>query len=312
MLKKVEKMKAVILDEYGDNDMVRYTDVDMPEPKPGEVLVKIHAAGVNPVDWKIRGGLGRRMGLSLPIHLGGEIAGTVAALGDGSQGFDVGDAVFGIIGTGGFAEYAAVDVNVLTRKPANLDFVHSAAVPLAALTAWQAMFDHAGLSKGQRLLITNGSGGVGSLAIQIAKASGAHVTAMASGSNEAYVRSLGADDFIDYTRQPFEQVASEMDVVFDTVGGDTFRRAFGTLKSGGVLVTAVEFPKDEDQEYGVRAARVFCKPDAGQLAQVLGMVEAGQLKPHVTTVLPLAEIRKAFELSETGRTRGKIVLRMEA
>jgi len=303
-------MKAVILDEYGDNDVVRYTDVDMPEPSSGQVLVKIHAAGVNPVDWKIRGGLGRRMGLSFPIHLGGEIAGTVAALGEGSKGFEVGDGVFGIIGTGGFAEYAAVDVTSLARKPANLDFVHSAAVPLGALTAWQAMFDLGGLANGQRLLLTNGSGGVGSLAIQIAKAKGAHVTAMASGRNEAYVRSLGADEFIDYTRQPFEQVASEMDVVFDTVGGDTFQRAFGTLRSGGVLVTAVEFPKDDTQRHGVRAARVFCKPDAGQLAQIRGMVEAGQLEPHVTTVLPLAEIRRALALSETGRTRGKIVLQM--
>jgi len=252
------------------------------------------------------------MGLSFPIRLGGEVAGTVAALGERSKGFDDGDAVFGINVTGGFAEYAVVDATSLTRKPVNLDFVHSPAVPLGALTPWQAMCDLGGLTNGQRRSLTNGSGGVGSLAIQIAKATGAHVTAMTSGRNESYMKIPGADDFIDYTRQPFEHVASEMDVVFDTVGGDTFHRAFGTLRSGGVLLTAVEFPKDEGKKYGVRPARVFCKPDAGQLAQILGLLEAGQLQPHVTTVLPLAEIWKAFELSETGRTRGKIVLQMEA
>lgn len=310
MRKLDHEMKSVILDEYGDNDVVHCIDVDMPEPQPGQVLVKIHAAGVNPVDWKIRSGLGRRMGLSLPIRLGGEIAGTVAALGSGVDGSQVGDAVFGIIGTGGFAEYAAVDATMLVRKPANLDFIQAAGVPLGALTAWQALFDLGGLAAGQRLLITNGSGGVGSLAIQIAKARGAHVTAMASGRNEAFVRELGADAFIDYTRQPFEQEAADMDVVFDTVGGDTFQRAFRTLKKGGALVTAVEFPKDEAQAFGVRASRVFCKPDAVQLAHIRDLVEAGQLEPHIATVLPLADIRSALELSECGRTRGKIVLRI--
>lgn len=308
-------MKAVILNEYGNNDVLQYTDIARPQPQAGEVLVKIHAAGVNPVDWKIRGGLGQRMGLSLPIHLGGEIAGTVEALGSDvgdSGGFSEGDAVFGIIGTGGFAEYAAVKAADLTRKPANLDFVQSAAVPLGALTAWQAMFDLGKLVAGQRLLVTGGSGGVGSLAIQIAKARGAHVTAMASGRNEAYVRSLGVDEFIDYTSQPFEQVARDMDVVFDTVGGDTFQRAFHTLKKGGALVTAVAFPKDEAQQYGVRAARVFCKSNAGQLADIRDLVEAGKLKPLVATVLQLADIREALALSEAGRTRGKIVLQIAA
>ncbi len=305
-------MKAVILDEYGDNRVLRYTDVDMPTPGAGQVLVKIHAAGVNPVDWKIRGGLGRRMGLTLPIHLGGEIAGTVQAVGDGTEGLRVGDAVFGIIGTGGFAEYAAVDAGLLAVKPANLDFVQAAAIPLGALTAWQAMFDLGGLVAGQRLLITNGSGGVGSMAVQIAKARGAHVTAMASGRNEAYVRGLGADAFIDYTRQPFEQVAHDMDVVFDTVGGDTFQRAYSVLRAGGAMITAVEFPQDEAQQHGVRAYRVFCKPDAVQLASIRDMAEAGRLVPHVATVLPLAEVGKALALSEAGRTRGKIVLRIGA
>ena len=303
-------MKAVIIGEYGDNSVVQYADVDRPEPQAGEVLVRVHAAGVNPVDWKMRGGAGQRMGLTLPIHLGGEIAGTVERLGEDVSGLAEGDAIYGIIKTGGFAEYAVASAADMARKPANLDFVHTAAIPLGALTAWQAMFDLAKLASGQRLLVTNSSGGVGSLAVQLAKAHGVHVTAMASGRNEEYVRGLGVDDFIDYTRQPFEQVARDMDVVFDTVGGDTFQRAFATLRKGGFLVTAVAFPKDEARQHGVGVERVLCKPNAGQLASIRDLVEFGKVKAHVATVLPLAQVRQALELSEGGRTRGKIVLQV--
>ena len=301
-------MKSAVINEYGDNSVVQYTDVDRPEPQAGEILVKVHAAGVNPVDWKIRGGAGQRMGMTLPIHLGSEITGIVEKLGDGVSGFKDGDAIYGIIKSGGFAEYAVANAVDMARKPTSIDFIHAAAVPLGALTAWQAMFDVAKLASGQRLLLTNGSGGVGSMAVQLAKAKGAHVTAMASGLNEEYVRGLGADEFIDYTEQPFEQVARDMDVVFDTVGGDTFQRAFITLKKGGFLVTSVAFPKDESQQHGVSVERVLCKPNAGQLASIRELVEAGKLRAHVATVLPLAQVKHAFELSEGGRTRGKIVL----
>ena len=305
-------MKAVLINEYGDNSVVHYTDIDCPQPQAGEVLVKVQAAGVNPVDWKIRSGAGQRMGLTLPIHLGGEITGTVEKLGDGVSGVSKGDAVYGIIKTGGFAEYAVAKAADMVRKPANLDFIHTAAIPLGALTAWQAMFDVAKLASGQRLLITSSSGGVGSLAVQLAKAKGAHVSAMASHRNQDYVRSLGADAFIDYTKQPFEQVARDMDVVFDTVGGDTFQRACHTLKKGGVLVTSVAFPKDEAMQYGIGVERVMCKPNAGQLASIRELVEAGKVKAHVATVMPLAQVKQAFELSEAGRTRGKIVLQVAA
>ncbi|WP_320201640.1 NADP-dependent oxidoreductase [Agrobacterium sp. rho-13.3] len=303
-----KKMKAVVIKAYGNNDVVEYTDVDRPQPQAGEVLVKIHAAGINPVDWKIRNGLGQRLGMSLPIHLGGEIAGTIEDLGDGVSEFNVADAIYGIIPSGGFAEYAVAKAGDLAPKPANLDFRQAAAIPLGALTAWQAMFDLANLSSGQRLLITNSSGGVGSLAIQIAKAMGAHVTAMGSTPNEDYVRSLGADDFIDYKKQRFEDLAHDMDVVFDTVGGDTFDQAFLTLKKGGFLVTAVAFPQDEASRYGVGVARVYCKPNARQLVSIRELAEAGKLKPNVATVLPLASIKQALDLSESGHTRGKIVL----
>lgn len=301
-------MKAAIIDEYGNNEVVRIADIERPEPQAGEMRVKVHAAGVNPVDWKIRNGAGQRLGLTLPIHLGGELVGTVETLGAGVDGFAPGDAVFGMVHTGAFAEYAVAKAADMVRKPSNLDFVQAAALPLAGSTAWQAIFDEAGLTGGQRLLITNSSGGVGSLAVQFAKARGAHVTAVASARNEAFVRSLGADDFIDYTSQPFEQVARDMDVVFDTMGGETFQRAFQTLRKGGFMVTVVAFPGGEAERYGVGVKRSFTVPSARNLTAIRELVEAGKVTPQVHTVLPLAEIRQAFALSESGRARGKIVL----
>ena len=163
-------MKAAIINEYGNNDVVHIVDIERPEPKANELLIKVHAAGVNPVDWKIRNGAGQRLGMTLPIHLGGELVGTVEKLGEGVSGFEPGDAVFGMAHSGTFAEYATVKAADMARKPSNLDFVQAAALPLAGTTAWQAIFDKAGLAAGQRLLVTNSSGGVGSLAVQFAKA----------------------------------------------------------------------------------------------------------------------------------------------
>lgn len=303
-------MKAVVIHRYGDNSVLEYLDVARPEPRAGEVLIKVHAAGVNPLDWKIRGGAGARMGMTLPIHLGSEISGTVTQLGEGVSEFSEGDAVYGIVKSGGFAEFVSVPAADLARKPANLNFITAAAVPLGALTAWQAIFDVARLTEGQRIFMTNGSGGVGAMAVQLAKTAGAHVTAMASGRNEAYLRSLGVDAFIDHTAGPFEEAARDMDIVFDTVGGDTFGRAFATLKKGGVMVTAVAFPGDEARQYGVTVARVQCKANAAQLASICKLVEAGTLAAQVGTVLPLADAGAALTLSEEGHARGKIVLRV--
>jgi len=293
--------------------VVNYVDVERPAPKAGEVLLKVRAAGVNPIDWKIRGGVGKRLGLTLPITLGGEIAGTIEKIGDDVRDFKEGDPVYGIIPSGGFAEYAIAKTTGIAPKPPGLDFENAAAVPLGALTAWQAMFDLAKLSSGQRILIAGASGGVGSLAVQLGKAKGAYVIGLASGRNEEFIRQLGADEFIDYTKQSFERVIKDVDVVFDLVGGDTFERAFQTLKKGGFLVTSVEFPSEEKgRELGVKAARVFCKPNAKELAKITKLVDEGKLKTHVSTVLSLAEVKKAFELSESGHTRGKIILQIVA
>ncbi|AQZ53080.1 NADP-dependent oxidoreductase [Martelella mediterranea] len=303
-------MKAVVITEYGSNDVVHLVDIDKPSPGAGEVLVKVHAAGVNPIDWKIRGGAGERMGMPLPIRLGGEFVGTIEALGPGVHSFGHGEAVFGMVHTGAFAEYALAKADNIVRKPSGLDFIQAAALPLAGTTAWQALFDEAGLSAGQRLLVTGGSGGVGSLAVQFAKAKGAHVTAVASARNAQFVRDLGADAFIDYTSGPFEEAASDIDVVLDTVGGESFQRAFKTLRKGGFMVTVVAFPGDEAERFEVGVKRSFTVPSAPSLSAIADLVEAGKVTPHIDTVLPLAEIRQALALSEAGRARGKIVLTM--
>ncbi|GAP96892.1 zinc-containing alcohol dehydrogenase, NADPH:quinone reductase [Leptolyngbya sp. NIES-2104] len=309
-------MRAVVINEYGNEDVLNYTDVDRPEPKADEVLVKVHAAAVNPADWKIREGMGEQFGFKLPFILGGDIAGTVEAVGDDVESFKQGDAVYGITVSslsGGYAEYAVAKADAIAPKPESITFEAAAAIPIAALTAWQAMFDLANLSSGQRILITGASGGVGSMAVQLAKAKGAIVVGIASGKNEQYVRDLGVDEFVDYTQQPFEEVVKDVDVVFDTVGGDTSTQAFQTLKKGGFLVAAPEHPSEEKaREFGVEVAMVYCQPNAQQLAEINCLIDEGKLKIHIETVLPLTEVKKAHQLSQSGRTRGKIVLQVEA
>ncbi len=307
-------MKAVVINEYGDESVLHYIDVERPKPKADEVLVKVHVAAVNPADWKIRDGMGEQFGFKLPLILGGDIAGTVKAVGNGVENFKQGDAVYGMTLSslsGGYAEYAIAKADTITLKPDNLNFEEAAAIPIGALTAWQAMFDLAHLSSGQRILITGASGGVGSMAVQLAKAKGAFVIGTASGKNEQFVRDLGADEFVDYTRQPFEEVVKDVDVIFDTIGGDTQERAFQTLKKGGFLVTSSQTPSEEKaKEFGVEAAFVFCKPNAGQLTEINRLIEEGKLKIHIETILPLTEVKKAHQLSQSGRTRGKIVLQV--
>lgn len=309
-------MKAIVINAYGNEDVLDYVDVECPEPKTDEVLVKVHVAAVNPADWKIRDGMGERFGFKLPLILGGDIAGTVEAVGNGVEIFKKGDAVYGMTLSslsGGYAEYAVAKADAIAPKPESISFEEAAAIPIGALTAWQAMFDLAHLSSGQRILIAGASGGVGSMAVQLAKAKGAFAIGMASGKNEQFVRELGADEFVDYTRQPFEEVVKDVDVVFDTVGGDTLERAFQTLKKGGFLVSSVETPSAEKaRELGVEAARVFCKPSAQQLAEINRLIDEGKLKIHIETVLLLTDVKKAHQLSQSGRTRGKIVLQIGA
>jgi NADPH:quinone reductase-like Zn-dependent oxidoreductase len=211
---------------------------------------------------------------------------------------------------GGYAEYTIAKSDEIAPKPDRLDFDNAAAVPVGALTSWQAIFDTAHLQNGQRILITGASGGVGSMAVQLAKAKGAFVIATASGKNEEFVGGLGADEFIDYTREKFEERVHDVDVVYDTVGGDTLERSFKTIRRGGYLVTTVMPPSnDKAENYGVHASMIGVEPSGQQLREINRLIDAGKIKTYIAAVLPLAEVGKAHQLSESGRTRGKIILR---
>ena len=307
-------MKAVRIERYGNEDVLELAEVEQPKPSAGQVLVKVKAVAVNPVDWKIRDGLGKLFGLKPPLILGCEIAGTVESVGPSTSSGDFapGDEVYGYLGThtGGYAEYVAAPASEFVRKPKQIDFDIAASVPVAALTAWQGIFDHGKLTSGQRILITGASGAVGSMAVQLAKNKGACVIGTGSGRNDQFVLNLGADEFIDYKKAKFEEQVSGVDVVFDTVGGDTQERAFQTLKRGGVLVSTVNPPSAEKaKEFGVTFAMVVMMPKPDQLAEINRLVESGKLKARVATVLPLAEAKKALRLSSSGHADGKIILR---
>jgi len=256
--------------------------------------------------------------LKPPLILGCEVAGTVEAVGSrgssrtGVSDFVAGDEVYGYLSahSGGYAEYVAAPASEFVRKPKHINFDTAASVPVAALTAWQGIFDHGELASGQRILITGASGAVGSMAVQLAKNKGAYVIGTGSGWNEEFVRKLGADEFIDYKKAKFEDKVSGVDVVFDTVGGDTQERAFQTLKRGGVLVSTVSPPSAEkSKEFGVTVAMVVMMAKGDQLAKINRLVESGKLKVRVATVLPLTEVKKAHQLSSSGHADGKIILR---
>jgi NADPH:quinone reductase-like Zn-dependent oxidoreductase len=306
-------MKAVRMHGYGDIAALVYEDIARPEPAADEVLIKIQATGVNPVDWKIAEGFGKGwLGHAMPHTLGCEVAGVVEAVGSTVKNFQVGDAVFGytsLAREGTYAEYIAAKQSEITAKPASLDFINAAALSVGALTSWQAIFDQAGLAAGQKILVHAASGGVGSMAVQLAKAKGAYVIGTASARNADFVKSLGADEVIDYTSIKFEDVVKHVDVVFDLLGGETLERSLAVLKKGGFIVTAVQ-PLDEEalKAHGVRGAMVAAQPNAAQLEEIVALVEAGKVKTFVEKVMPLGEAKEALKLSKQGRTRGKIVL----
>lgn len=316
-------MNAVRIHAYGGPDVLRYEEAPVPEPGPGDVLVRVQAAGVNPVDWKIRQGfLKERIPHRLPMIPGWDVAGTVEQLGPGASGFAPGDEVFSrpdIARDGAYAEYTVVRASELAKKPRSLDFVQAGAVPLAALAAWQALFEapppyaSAALRPGQTVLIHAAAGGVGTFAVQLARWRGARVIGTTSAKNARLVRELGAEEVIDYQAARFEEVVRGVDAVLDTVGGDTQRRSWNVLRPGGVLVSIVSPPSAEEAaQHGARAAYVFIQPSATQLGEMARLVDAGAMKPIVSEVLPLSEARHAHELSQTGHARGKIVLRVGA
>ncbi|NOT61231.1 MAG: NADP-dependent oxidoreductase [Acidobacteria bacterium] len=307
-------MKAVRIHAFGGPEVLQIDEVETPVPQAGEVLVKVVAASVNPVDWKVRAGyLQAVFQQSFPIALGEDFAGTVAAVGADVTDVKVGDEVYGsipVVRGGSYAEYLIAQAGDYALKPKSLDFAQAASLGVAALTAWQA-FDTAGLSAGQKVLIHAAAGGVGSMAVQLAKARSAQVIGTASARNAEFVKGLGADEVIDYATTKFEDVVKDADVVFDLMGGDTQARSYGVLKRGGWLVSAAQPPDAAQlQAYGLHGQMVGMRPDKAQFEALTALIEASKVKPIVETILPLTDIRRAHELSQTGRTRGKIILTM--
>ena len=269
----------------------------------------------NPVDWKVREGYGKEgLGHKLPLILGWDVSGVVEAVGAGVDRLKVGDEVYSrpdLSRDGAYAEYIVMREALVARKPRTMDHVHAAAIPLAAMTAWQALFDAAGLSPGQRVLIHAAAGGVGTFAVQLAKWKGAHVIGTASTKNQDLLRQLGADGAIDYRSVAFETVVQDMDVVLDTIGGETQARSWTVLKKGGVLVSTVSPPSPEEAAaHGVRGVYFFLDPKLAQLEEITKLVDSGKLKPIVDTVPPLAGARCAHESSQAAMVRGKIVLKV--
>jgi len=310
-------MKAVRMYSYGGSEVLVYEDVPKPQPGADEVLIRIYAATVNSVDWKIRDGYGKdRYGHQLPHILGCELAGVVEAVGAEVKRLKPGDAVYGYTSLrreGTYAEFIAAKESEVTLKPSTLDFIQAAAVPVGALTSWQALFDIAHLETGQKVLIHAAAGGVGSMAVQLAKAKGAYVIGTASARNADFLRELGVDEAIDYQATRFEDVVHDVDVVFDTIGGETQERSFSVLKPDGVLVSAVSPPSQSRGEVGnITTAMVVVQPNAAQLNEIAALIDSGKVQPFVETVLPLSQVKQAHELSQGGRTRGKIVLQIVA
>jgi len=308
-------MQAVRMHEYGGPEVLKVEEAPRPDPAPGEVLVRVHGAGVNPIDWKVRAGLTRAfITHTLPLIPGWDVSGTVEWVGPNVRGFEHGDEVFtrlDVSRDGAYAEYVTAAAGDLARKPRTIDHLHAAAVPLAGLTAWQALFDdgNARLAPGQTLLVHGASGGVGHFAVQLAKWRGARVVATGSQGNEGFLRELGADLFIDHTSARFENVIGDVDVVLDTVGGDTQARSWGVLRPGGVLVTtmALEIP-DQARQRDLRGSQVATRTSARQLEELAGLIDTQAVRPVLSRILPLGQARKAHDLIEAKHTRGKLVL----
>src|SRR3954470_2452431 len=297
-------MQAVVIRETGGPEVLRLEEVERPSPADGEVLIRVRAASVNPVDWKYRRGLAQK---PLPAVLGNDVSGTVEA--SRAEGYAEGDDVFGMAASGGYAEFTTSSASVIAKKPAGVTHERAAAIPVAGLTAWQALFDRGGLERGQTVLIAGAAGGVGHFGVQFAKRAGARVIGTGSSRNRDFVLGLGADEYVDYTEQDVGDAVSAVDVAFDTVGGDTTQSLVPTLREGGILVTIANAPPEEAaQARGARAELLVMSPNAEHLARIAELVAGGEVRVEISEVLPLTEVQRAHELSESGHTRGKIIL----
>ncbi|MFD5743082.1 NADP-dependent oxidoreductase [Streptomyces massasporeus] len=307
-------MRAISQDVLGGPEVLKEVEIERPVPKPNQVLVRVRAAGVNPTDWKHRatgGFLGEP-----PFVLGWDVSGVVEAVGIGVVAFAPGDEVFGMLpypyGHGSHAEYVIAPVRALTRKPAGVDHTQAGALPLVSLTAWQALTEHADLQPGQRVLIHAAAGGVGHVAVQIAKARGAYVIGTASAGKHEFLRSIGVDETIDYRETDVTEAVKDVDVVLDTIGGDNALHSLRVLRPGGVLVSILPVGSDdlyaEAERLGVRALRMLVDADRGGMEAIADLIETGKLRATIAGTFPLAEAAEAHTLGDTGRTTGKLVL----
>ena len=306
-------MRAVVAHEYGAPDVLKIEQVQRPEPNEDQALVRVIASSVNPADpLTLSGKYAKEFGTHLPLIPGYDIAGVVQKIGANIRKLKVGDAVYGYpTFGGGWADYVAVKEWEVAAKPKSLNFVEAAAVPMGALTAWQALVDVAKLQPGQTILVHGGSGGVGSFAVQIAKVRGARVIATASTANQDLLKQLGADVAVDYTKTRFEDVAKDVDAVLDPVGKEILARSYGVVKKGGIVMSLVARPDPvELQKHGIRSASISVHPDTADLTEIAQLVDAGKIKPVVTEVLPLNDAVKAQQQAATHHTRGKVVLRI--
>jgi len=305
-----QTIQAVRVHQYGGPEELKLERIQRPEPQAGEVLIHVHAAGVNPVDWKIRQGWMKDFRpMPLPYIPGLDLAGTVEETGPGVTAFQKGQAVFGQSPKGVYTEYTTAPVERLALKPKTLSFDEAATVPVGATTAWQGIFDHGALQPGQRVLIQGAAGGVGMFAVQFARWKGAHVIGTTSTANLGFVRSLGAETVIDYTSMPVEQAAHDMDLVFDAVGGKTLESSLRVLKRGGTLVTiAGQPPEEKVRELGVRVASFSAQVSSELLQTFAQLIDEGQVKVAIAEKFPLSEARQAHERSQSGHGRGRIVL----
>ncbi|MEU0029361.1 NADP-dependent oxidoreductase [Streptomyces sp. NPDC006335] len=310
----VNTMRAISQDTLGGPEVLKEIEVERPAPRPNQVLVRVRAAGLNPTDWKHRstgGFLGEP-----PFVLGWDVSGVVEEVGIGVAAFQPGDEVFGMLpypyGHGSHAEYVIAPVRALTHKPASIDHTQAGALPLVSLTAWQALVEHAGLRPGQRVLVHAAAGGVGHVAVQIAKARGAYVIGTASAGKHDFLRELGADEVIDYRETDFTEAVKDVDVVLDTLGGDTSVDSLRVLRPGGVVVSIIPVGSDEfDREaerLGVRAVRMLVDADRAGMDAIVDLVEKGELRATIAGTFPLADAAEAHRLGDTGRTKGKLVL----
>lgn len=310
-------MKAIIMNQYGESEELVETELSKPEINPDQVLIEMHATAINPIDWVMRSGyMAESMPVEFPFILGWDAAGVIAEVGQDVTQFKVGDEVFARPATenGTYAEYVAVEEDLVALKPNNISFNEAASVPLAGLTAWQCLVDFGQIQAGDKVLIHAGSGGVGSLAIQIAKSFGAYVLSTASGKNEALLKELGVDEFINYETTDFVDVAKDLDLVVDTMGGEILEKSLSVVKDGGRLVSISGEPNAEKaKEREITVKSLWLNPNGKQLAELGELIEKGEVKPYIGHTFPFTAqgLRDAHDLSATRHAKGKIVIEIK-